>query len=365
MKAPRNRARILLAVAWLALLSIPAPAQDISYFRDWPPGYSPREIGKRVAERFVSSPHQYDNNPTHYSEIDTWYGALAFASITHDAGLRDELIRRFDPYLPGGPDFVPLTALRSEDLSVLGIVPLEIGMQTGNKKYLTMGKQWADRQWETPRPDGLSIETRFWIDDMYMMTILQVEAYRATGDRIYLDHAALEMSVYCDKLQQPDGLFFHTLETPFYWGRGNGWVAAGMTELLTDLPENHPRRPRILEAYRLMMAALLKYQGRDGMWRQLIDHDEAWPETSASAMFEFAMVTGVKHGWLDAKTYGPAARRGWVAVAGYIDQNYDATNVCQGTNATNSVDYYLQRKRLTGDFHGQAPILWTINALLR
>ena len=57
------------------------------------------------------------------------------------------------------------------------------------------------------------------------------------------------------------------------------------------------------------MSALLKYQGKDGMWRQLIDHDEAWPESSSSAMFSFAMITGVKRGWLDAATYGPAARK--------------------------------------------------------
>jgi rhamnogalacturonyl hydrolase YesR len=101
------------------------------------------------------------------------------------------------------------------------------------------------------------------------------------------------------------------------------------------------------------------------MWRQLIDHDEAWPETSGSAMFTFAMITGVKNGWLDGPTYGPAARKAWLAVTGYIDQNGDTTNVCQGTNKLNDLDYYLGRHRMTGDFHGQAPILWAASALLR
>jgi rhamnogalacturonyl hydrolase YesR len=114
-----------------------------------------------------------------------------------------------------------------------------------------------------------------------------------------------------------------------------------------------------------MMAALLKYQGKDGMWRQLIDHDEAWPETSSSAMFTFAMITGVKNGWLDGPTYGPAARKAWIAVTGYIDQHDDTTSVCEGTNKKADLDYYLQRRRKTGDFHGQAPILWAASALLR
>jgi len=101
------------------------------------------------------------------------------------------------------------------------------------------------------------------------------------------------------------------------------------------------------------------------MWRQLIDHDEAWPESSSSAMFTFAMITGVKNGWLDAATYGPAARRGWLALVGYIDQNENVTQVCAGTNKQNDLPYYLGRPRRTGDFHGQAPVLWAASALLR
>jgi rhamnogalacturonyl hydrolase YesR len=254
---------------------------------------------------------------------------------------------------------------RHVDDEIFGIVPLQIAIETKDPRYLSFGLSFADRQWENPRPDGLSAETRFWIDDMYMLTILQLQAYRATGDYKYLDRDAKEMSAYLDKLQQPNGLFYHAPDVPFFWGRGDGWVAAGMAEMLRDLPANHPERAHILAAYREMMAALLRYQGKDGMWRQLIDHDEAWPETSSSAMFTFAMITGVKNGWLDAATYGPAARKAWIAVAGYIDQNDDVTNVCEGTNKKNSLNYYLSRKRRTGDFHGQAPVLWAASALLR
>ena len=173
------------------------------------------------------------------------------------------------------------------------------------------------------------------------------------------------MVAYLDKLQQPNGLFYHAPDVPFFWGRGDGWVAAGMSEMLRELPADHPQRARILKGYRDMMAALLKYQGKDGMWRQLIDHEEAWPESSSSGMFTFALISGVKNGWLDAATYGPAARRAWIAVAGYVDQNSDVTSVCEGTNKKNELEYYLERKRRTGDYHGQAPILWSASALLR
>ena len=188
-----------------------------------------------------------------------------------------------------------------------------------DSRYLTTGLTIADHQWESPAPDGLSRETRYWIDDMYMITILQVQAYRATGDQKYLDRAAIEMTAYLDKLQQPNGLFYHAPDAPFFWGRGNGWVAAGMTELLRALPANHPQRARIMAGYLAMMKSLVALQTPDGMWRQLLDHPEAWPESSSTGMFTFAMITGVKNGWLDKKAYGHAARKGWLALVSHID----------------------------------------------
>jgi rhamnogalacturonyl hydrolase YesR len=294
-----------------------------------------------------------------------WYGSLRFAQVTGDTALRDSLIKRFEPLLPGGSEANRLPMRRFVDDSVFGIVPMEIAKQTGSPMYLQFGREWADKQWSDPRPDGLTSETRFWIDDMYMITVLQVEAYRATHDRRYLDRAALEVVAYLARLQQPNGLFFHAQDVPVYWGRGDGWVAAGMTELLSELPQDHPQRSSILAGYRKMMAALLQYQAKDGMWHQLIDREDAWPETSSTGMFTFAMVTGVKHGWLDAEPYGAAARRAWIGLAGYVDQNADVTNVCEGTDKKNDVSYYMARKRRTGDFHGQAPLLWAATAMLQ
>jgi rhamnogalacturonyl hydrolase YesR len=357
---------LLKAVAFSLLLSSTATiaAAQTDYFSNWPAGDSPQEVGKLLAEHFVTSPHQ-GNSTIFYGEVATWYGALTFAQLTHDDALRSRLIQKFEPLMPGGAESARIPVRHHVDDSIFGVVPLEIGLQTKDQKYLAYGQSWADRQWEKPQPDGLSAETRYWIDDMYMLTILQLEAYRASADPKYLNRAAAEMVSYLDKLQQPNGLFFHAPDVPFFWGRGDGWVAAGMAEMLRDLPSGHPQRPRILEAYKSMMAALLKYQGKDGMWRQLIDHDEAWPESSSSAMFTFAMITGVKNGWLAAAAYGPAARKAWIAVTGYIDQNNDTTSVCEGTSKQNDLQYYLQRRRKTGDFHGQAPILWAASALLR
>ena len=357
-----NLHAIIAMTISLSTAPVAAAAQQ-NYFRDWPAGASPQEVGKRVAEHFVTSPHQGER--VFYGEVGTWYGALTFAHLTGDNDLQEKLIRRFDPLMPGGTETSLIGTRRHVDDEIFGVIPLEISILAKDPKYLAYGKEYADRQWENPQPDGLSSETRYWIDDMYMLTILQLEAFRATSDKKYLDRAAMEMASYLDKLQQPNGLFYHAPDVPFFWGRGDGWVAAGMAEMLRDLPADHPRRARILDGYKKMMAALLRYQGKDGMWRQLIDHEEAWPKSSSSGMFTFALISGVKNGWLKPNTYGPAARKAWIAVAGYVDQNSDVTSVCEGTNKKNDLQYYLERRRKTGDFHGQAPILWSASALLR
>jgi unsaturated rhamnogalacturonyl hydrolase len=365
--APNSVRGVLLVAITAVLVSFTSTHQP-KEFRNWPAGKSPIEIGKLVAGRFASSPHANSGSSEPpkqitYPESVAWYGALTFAQASGDKALTSNLIQRFEPLFGDENRLVPEPV--HVDLTVFASVPLEIYIETKEQKYLDIGKRLADAQWADPTPDGLTKQTRYWIDDMYMITLAEVQAYRATGDAKYLDRGALEMTSYLDKLQRPNGLFYHAPDAPFFWGRGDGWVAAGMTELLRSLPESHPRRARIMHSYQKMMTSLLKLQGQDGSWRQLLDHPEAWPETSCSAMFTFAMITGVKNGWLPEKKFGAAARKGWLGLLNYLEPNGDLRNVCEGTGKKNDLQYYLTRARNTGDLHGQAPLLWCATALLR
>lgn len=372
----------------LAALATAATAKEpANHFRNLPDAEAPERIGRILSERFVASPHANFNNPAPatyitYPEVCTWYGALRFAELAKQPDLQQALIRRFDPIF--GPEAKLIPAVTNVDFAVFGALPLELALQTGERRYLDLGLRIAHEQWAAPSPadlaglppdareiavaavaEGLSWHTRYWIDDMFMITLLQAQAYRATGDRLFIDRAAREMVSYLDRMQQPGGLFHHAPDVPFYWARGNGWFAAGMTELLLALPKDHPSHPRILDGYHTMMAALLECQAPSGMWRQLIDGPDSWEESSGTAMFCYAFITGVTQGWLPADTYGPAARRAWTAVVQQIDERGAVRAVCEGTNKKNDRQYYLDRKRVTGDLHGQAPVLWCVNALLR
>lgn len=358
--------RLLAPVVIAANVSAAQPAA----FAEWPDGKSPADVGKRLVGNFLPRKFRYETNPAKaklgviYPEVITWYGALTVADLSHDKDLRDQLVKKFDTYLSeeGAKHINPAAHV---DYRVFGIVPLEIHLQTKDPLCLELGKRFADSQWSATTPDGITTEARYWIDDMYMIPALQTQAFRATRDPVYLDRAALTMASYLDRLQQPNGLFHHGADSPFFWSRGNGWMAAGAAELLRELPATHPRRERILAGYRTMMKSLLTYQTPEGLWRQLIDKPESWPESSGSAMFAFGLVTGVKQGWLDEAAYGPAARKAWLALTDLLDENANLREVCVGTDKGKDEPYYLARPRAAGDLHGQAPMLWTAAALLR
>ena len=296
----------------------------------------------------------------HYAEAAMGYGALKFAKTTDNDQIRNALLSRYEK-VPGTENLISVGHV---DANVYGILPLELYLVNKDEKKRKTGLELADAQWVDPRNDGLTRQTRYWIDDVWMINSLQIQAYRATGEKKYLDRAALQTESYLHELQQENGLFHHGRNAPFYWGRGNGWVAAGLAELLSELPEDHPRYATIVNRYTIMMEALLYYQANDGMWRQLIDEPDSWKESSSTAMFGFAMISGVKKGILSADKYSNAYRKAWSALVTYVDEGGKLHEVCVGTGQSQDINYYLQRPRTAGDFHGQAPLLWFANSLL-
>ncbi|WP_423129940.1 glycoside hydrolase family 88/105 protein [Gaoshiqia sp. Z1-71] len=340
---------------------------------DFPAGYTPGEVGKLIAYRFVDAKHAlHAGKWISYPETFYWNGALKFADKTNDKELLALLQNKFEPLFSTEKELLPIK--NHVDLNMFGSLPLELYQITKEKRYFELGLPYADTQWEVPdnaKPEekewaekGYTWQTRLWIDDMYMITIVQTQAWKVTGEMKYIDRAAREMVLYLDELQRPNGLFYHAPDVPYYWLRGNGWMAAGVTELLRHLPNDHKDYPRIMQGYQKMMESLKKYQAPGGLWNQLIDEPEYWAETSGSAMFTYALITGVKQGWLNAEEYAPVARKAWMALVPYVDEKGAVAEICVGTNKKNDKQYYYDRPRRTGDYHGQGPYLWCVVALL-
>lgn len=194
-----------------------------------------------------------------------------------------------------------------------------------------------------PRPHPVSV----WVDDLYMSVPFLAQMGDLTGETKYFDDAAKQVIQYSERLMNPTtGLFDHSWfahepnDPKFYWGRGAGWALMATAELLSVMPENHPRYNEVLDIYRRGARGAAAVQSGTGMWHQLLDKTDSYLETSASAMFTFAIARGVNRGWLQP-VYGPVAQAGWRAVEQRVrpDGTLDGAAV-QTTAAYDAVYYY-------------------------
>jgi len=141
-----------------------------------------------------------------------------------------------------------------------------------------------------------------------------------------------------------------------------------MAEIMRDLPKSSANYATIEAGYKKMMAGLLDYQGPNGLWYQVLDmpdNPSNWEESSGSAMFTYAMIVGVRRGILDAATYVPAIDAAWAGLKKKINPQGDVSDICTGTWYKATAAEYMALTRLTGDGHGQAPVLWACAELLR
>jgi len=345
----------------------------VSDFTSWPSGKGPADIGKLAVNNFKGHTGD-DYGGAGYAWTFAYFGSLQLTKTTGDSTNNASLISAFEPYASGSEASPDNSATATVDTRAFGDLPLEIFIENGDTRCKTLGLARADTQWAKTTSDGITSDARYWSDDMYMITGLQVFAYRATQDTKYLTRMATTMKAYLAALQQSDGLFWHTKQSKAYWGRANGWFASGMAELLLQLPAGSDR-DTIMAGYKKHIDGLLAVQiasGTDaGCWRQVLDRTDAQAESSCTAMFTFALVTGVRNGWLTDAKYATAARNGWIALGNKTNGSGMLSQVCPGSDQApagtlaSQQQYYMDKTLGSNDQHGQAPLLWSANALLR
>ncbi len=210
-----------------------------------------------------------------------------------------------------------------------------------------------------PRPQPVSL----WVDDFYMSIPFLAQMGKLTGERRYFDDAARQVIGMSARLFDPSrGLYDHSWfantdpDPHFYWGRGAGWALMAMAQLLSVMPEDHPDRAAVLDQFRRAVQGVAAVQGSQGFWHQLLDKVDSYLETSATAMFTFAIARGVNRGWL-APTYAPLAQTGWRAVESRVRADGQIEGICVGTTAAYDAVYYYNRPTDPGAMQGYGPTL--------
>jgi rhamnogalacturonyl hydrolase YesR len=152
-----------------------------------------------------------------------------------------------------------------------------------------------------------------------------VSLSRQTGAPRYAAYAMREFWASTDFLYDPlellffrDSRFFDRRDDhgrKLFWSRGNGWVFAGIANILEELPADDPNRPRLEKLFREMAAKLRAIQKPDGYWApSLLAREDSPPETSGTGFFVYGLAWGVQHGLLDREIYRPSIDKGWRAL---------------------------------------------------
>ena len=226
-------------------------------------------------------------------------------------------------------------------------------------------------------PDGTLARNRpqkntLWLDDLYMGIPALAQMGALTGKTSYFDDAVKQIKQYTQRMFDKErGLYMHgwvqemNPHPMFYWGRANGWAIMAMVELLDVLPANHPGRPFVLQQLQAHAKGLASYQSGSGFWHQLLNREDSYLETSATAIYAYCIAHACNKGWLNAKAYAPMAMLAWNAVTTKVNDKGQVEGVCVGTGMGFDPAFYYHRPVNVYAAHGYGPVLLAGAEMLR
>ena len=204
-----------------------------------------------------------------------------------------------------------------------------------------------------------------WLDDLYMYVPAVAQMGKLTGDKKYFDDAVKQVLDYSKRMfNKEKGLYMHgwvesmEVHPQFHWGRANGWALLAICELLDVLPEQHPGRAAVLQQFREHAKGLARYQSGSGFWHQLLDKEDSYLETSATAIYSYCIAHACNKGWLDPMTYGPMSILAWNAVSTKITAKGQVEGTCVGTGMAFDPAFYYHRPVNVFAAHGYGPAIY-------
>lgn len=139
-----------------------------------------------------------------------------------------------------------------------------------------------------------------WADTLFMAAFFLLRVGIKLGDEEIIEDALNQYYWHIKYLQNPEtGLWYHGYNnideshmSGFYWARANAWAAYTMSQVGLILPECYlyPKYMEIVGSLDEQLSALKLLQTENGLWRTILDDEEAYEEVSASCGIAAAML---------------------------------------------------------------------------
>ena len=167
---------------------------------------------------------------------------------------------------------------------------------------------------------------------------------------------------WCDKA---------TGQSAHAWGRAMGWYAMAIVETLQYLGVDNSTQPMV-EILNHIYTVLPKYADpATGMWYQVLDQpgrEGNYLESTGSVMFVYAMLKGVRLGYLPAEMEPEARRLYEKFVERFVKENPDGTisltDCCAVAGLggkqmrSGTFEYYISEPVIDNDCKGVGPFIW-------
>lgn len=263
----------------------------------------------------------------------------------------------------GCPSMLPRACSLTEldPCGTIGVSMVEAYLHGNSEKALEMVKHLGNIVMEKllTFEDGAYYRGKtMWADDFYMSCPFLIRLWALFKEEKYRERVMEQVRGFTKRLYMPEKkLFSHIYfveektDNKIPWGRGNGWIALALTEILPYLEGED--KEMVLALYRDFMEGVQRVQDEDGMWHQVLDLPSSYEETSCTGMFLVSMLRGLRYGWLFGEKYEISTRRAWRALLKKgIDKEGTAYGVCMGSGCAMDASYYCEIPVHKDDDHG-------------
>jgi rhamnogalacturonyl hydrolase YesR len=184
---------------------------------------------------------------------------------------------------------------------------------TVNLEFVFTDTYWATERWS-------------WCDALFMGPTVWAKMASITGEQRYLDFMFNEYKATTDFLYDKeenlfyrDSRFFERREAndaKVFWGRGNGWVFAGLPIIIRELPDNYVHKTYFEQLYKEMAEKIRSLQDENGYWHASLLDPASYPnpEMSATGFFVYGLAWGIRNNYLEREKFMPAVIKGWKAM---------------------------------------------------
>lgn len=262
--------------------------------------------------------------------VDNYFGLLAYHALAQAAvaGKNENYYEKCKTYLAQYPDHFEHPYYNFELYRVGGPAKAWMVMKGIAPEWKEQIREYAEITYQSPkdvngilcRPGDMDREVpRIWIDVAAFATPFMLYAGLALNEERYIDFAAKQcfdmyetfLDESCGLLHQGKGFCMdpHKISED-HWGRGNGWGLIALTELIQYLPEKSVHREKAENYFKNLLDALLRYQGKNGMWKQEITEQDAWDECTSTGLIVYGLGVGMRCGLVEGACYKEAFEKG-------------------------------------------------------